>query len=321
MKAAVLEKYGEVPQYKEFPTPEPSSTSEVLMEVKAAALKNFDKFVAAGKSYVSYGHLPAVVGSDAVGVLPDGTSVYARANGTFAEKAIIDSSKSIPLPDGIDWATAAALPNAVLGAGLALKRRAGIKTGDIVLINGGTGVTGKIAIQLARYYGAAKVFVTGFTEKIEAEKGAIGIDALISTRENDKVFLEKLRQLNAASPITVVLDYLWGHSAELILQFLMGSDGKFMEQFTRFIQIGSLAGDEIKLSANTLRSSKVNIVGSGVGSHSADDYRYFNRELLPEAFRLAARGKIKIETEEGNLKDISSLWNKPANGKRLVVKI
>lgn len=321
MKAAVLEKYGEIPQYKEFPIPKPASATEALMEVKAAALKNFDKFVVSGKSYVTYESLPAVVGSDAVGILPDGSRVYAQTSGAFAEKALIDTRKSVLVPDGIDWATAAALPNAAMGAGLALKRRARIKAGDVVLINGGTGVTGKLAIQLARYYGAAKVFVTGFTQQIEAEKNDLDIDALVSTQQSDDVFLEKLRLLNKAFPITVVLDYLWGHPAELILQLLRGTNGKFMEQFTRFVQIGSLAGDEIKLSANTLRSSKVNIVGSGVGSHSADDYLYFNQELLPEIFELAARGKIKIETREGSLKDVSSLWNQPANGKRWVVKM
>ena len=319
MKAAVLEKYGENPRYREFPDPEPASSSEVVMKVKAAALKNLDKMMATGKSYVNYEDLPAVTGSDAVGILEDGTKVYARTRGAFAERALIDKSKSIPLPDDISWATAAALPNAVMGSGLALKRRAGIEAGDVVLINGGTGVTGKTAIQLARYFGAAKVFVTGFVEEIEDEKEELGIDALISTKEPDEVFLNQLRQLNAASPITVVLDYLWGHSVELILQFLAGSDGKFMEHFTRFVQIGSLSGDKIKLSANTLRSSKVQIIGSGMGSHSADDFRYLDQELLPEVFELAARGEIKIDTEEGNLKDITSLWNKPAAGKRWVV--
>lgn len=319
MKAAVLEKYGESPRYQEFPDPKPAASSEVVMEVKAAALKNLDKMMATGKSYVNYGELPAVAGSDAVGVLADGTKVYARTHGAFAEKAIIDRNQFIPLPEGIDWATAAALPNAVVGSGLALKRRAEIKAGDVVLINGGTGVTGKVAIQLAKHYGAAKVFVTGFVEELEEEKEELGIDALISTRESDEVFLEKLKQLNITSPITVVLDYLWGHSAELILRFLAGSDGKFMDHFTRFVQIGSLSGDEIKLSANTLRSSKVTIIGSGMGSHSADDFRYLDQELLPEVFALAARGRIKIDTDEGDLKDIASLWKEPVTGKRWVV--
>lgn len=78
MKAVVLEKYGESPRYQEFPDPKPAASSEVVMEVMAAALKNLDKMMAAGKSYLNYGELPAVAGSDAVGVLADGTKVYAR---------------------------------------------------------------------------------------------------------------------------------------------------------------------------------------------------------------------------------------------------
>lgn len=321
MKAAVLEKFGEAPKYKNFPAPKPSLSTEVVMEVKAAALKNLDKLMASEDSYINYGELPAVIGTDAVGILSDGTKVYARTRGAIAKKVTVDKSKTILLPEGIDWATAAALPNAVMGAGLALKRRAKITSGDVVLINGGTGVTGKIAAQLAKYYGAKKVFVTGYIEELEAQKDELGIDALLSTRVSDEVFMGKLNQLNNEWPITVVLDYLWGHSAELILRFLMGSDGKFMEQYTRFIQIGSLSGDEIKLSANTLRSSKVKIIGSGMGSHSAADFTYLDEELIPETFALAVDGKIKIDIEEGKLEDITSLWNKPSTGKRLVVRI
>lgn len=303
----------------DFKAPEIDSGKQFLMNVHAVALKNLDKIMASGKSYVSYGKLPAIVGSDGVGTLADGTKVFARANGTFAEQVAISSY--IILPQEIDWVVAAALPNAAFGAGLSLKKRAQIKKGDVVLINGGTGVTGKMAIQLARYYGASKIIVSGFVEHLEADKENLGIDELISTRETDGEIIKRLREINEDSPITVVLDYLWGRSAELILQFLMGTGGRYMEQETRFVQVGSLSGDEIKLSANTMRSSKVQIMGSGMGSHTQDDFRYFDQELLPEIFQWAVAGKLSIDTIADSLRNIGELWNKNPKGKRIVLKI
>ncbi|HLR51093.1 MAG TPA: zinc-binding alcohol dehydrogenase family protein [Candidatus Sphingobacterium stercoripullorum] len=321
MKAAILNNYGDTPTYQDINEPKAPNSDQLILEVKAAALKNFDKIMATGKSYVNYGELPSVVGTDAVGCLADGRRVYAQARGTMAHKILIDKNKFIELPENISWASAAALPNAVLGSALALLKRAKIKKGDVVLIHGGTGVTGKIACQLAKHYGASKVFVTGHTEKIEAQQSELGIDALISTRMSDGEFIEELHRLNESNPITIVLDYLWGHTAELILKFLMGKDGKFMDQFTRFIQIGSLSGDEITVNANWLRSSKVEIIGSGVGSHTAEDFQEFFTTILPEAFKLAAENKLTIDTTLGKLEDIESLWTTKTSGSRLVIQL
>src|SRR5579875_521829 len=177
MKAAVLHQLGQIPKYEDYKEPTPQKENEVVMTVKAAAIKNIDKGRAAGSHYASYQHLPVVVGIDGVGVLEDGRRVYANGiTGTMAEKALIDKNKLTVLPDGIDDVTAAALPNAVLGADLALRYRARIQKGAVVLINGATGITGKIAVQLAKHYGAAKVIATGRNETMLEQLGQLGAD-------------------------------------------------------------------------------------------------------------------------------------------------
>ena len=82
----------------------------------------------------------------------------------------------VKISEGLDNATAAAIPNAVAGSAMALRFRAGIKPGETVLVNGATGVTGKIAIQIAKYYGAGKVIVTGRNENSLKALSALGAD-------------------------------------------------------------------------------------------------------------------------------------------------
>ncbi|MEZ4915832.1 MAG: hypothetical protein R2836_02470 [Chitinophagales bacterium] len=160
MKAIVVSKAGENPKLvNDFPLPEKQNENEVLLQVKSVAVKNLDKLRASGKHYsLNYDDGKAkIVGMDGVGTLGDGTRVYAVSkNGILAEQAWVQKESIVPIPNNLDSALAAALPNAVMGAALALRFRAKMKQNNVVMIvNGATGVTGKeIAVQLAKLYGA-----------------------------------------------------------------------------------------------------------------------------------------------------------------------
>jgi NADPH:quinone reductase-like Zn-dependent oxidoreductase len=79
----------------------------------------------------------------------------------MAEKAIVSKERMIALPAALDIVTAAALPNAVMGSAMPLRFRAAMQAGETVLVNGATGVTGRMAVQLAKYYGAKRIIATG----------------------------------------------------------------------------------------------------------------------------------------------------------------
>ncbi len=160
MKAAIIYPGNEVPEFAEFPEPVVHNDEEILMTVKTVALKQVDRARALGKHYSIQKDLKLahVIGSDGVGLLEDGTRVYAIGTGGMAaEKAVIEKSRMIPLPAIIDDASAAALPNTVIGSAMALLFRAGMKKGETILINGATGFTGRIAVQVAKYYGAGRI--------------------------------------------------------------------------------------------------------------------------------------------------------------------
>ena len=313
----------EMPQYVDFPEPIVHNDEELLISVKAAAIKHLDKSKATGKHY-STRNDPSrakVIGGDGVGLLKDGTRVYAiGVSGMIAEKAVIEKSRMVPLPAGIDDVTAAALPNAVIGSAMGIRFRTGMKQGETVLINGATGFTGKIAVQIAKHYGAQKIIVSGRNEESLQSLLTLGADEIISVKQDDDTIVSQIKNIHNSTPIDVIIDYLWGHTAELILSALKGQ-GSFTHK-TRFVSIGAVTGDIIQLSAENLRSVDLQLSGSGLGSWTKDQVQRLFDEILPEMFQLAANKKLKVDTINVKLKDIEQLWNMDVpDGKRLVVVI
>lgn len=322
MKAAIIYQAGEIPQYAEIPEPVVQHDQEVLVRVKAVAIKNLDKLKASGQHYSSEKTAKIqVVGTDGVGLLPNGQRIYGVGTaGSMAEQAVFIKDWCSPVPDALDDATAAALPNAAMGSALALRFRAGLKPGETVLINGATGFTGKMAIQLARYYGAGKIIVTGRNEEVLQTLPELGADQLVSLNQDDNDFVSQLKKIHAETPINVVIDYLWGHSAELILSSLKGT-GTFSAR-TRYVSIGSMSGDTITLSSQILRSIDLQLSGSGLGSWTKEEISLLFKEILPEMFRLAAEQQLKIEITAVPIQEIEKFWNSTlTDGKRLVVNI
>lgn len=323
MKAAVMYGKGELPQYVDFPEPMVHNKDEIIVNVKAVAIKHFDKGHAAGKHYSSDAPAPEgrVIGGDGVCLLEDGSRVYGMGvSGMLAEKAAIHKDRMVKIPTALDDATAAALPNAVIGAAMGLRFKADIKPGDVVLINGATGFTGQVAIQIAKYYGAKKVIVTGRNLTFLNSLLALGADETVSVIQHDEQFKAQLKAIHTQTPIDIIIDYLWGHTAEMILACIKG-DGSFTNKI-RYVSVGSMTGDLIQLSAANLRSVDIQLTGSGLGAWSKHQVGLFFSEILPEMFQLAAEGKLKVQTISVKLKNIAYLWNLDVpNGQRLVVAI
>lgn len=322
MKAAILQQLGQPPVYGEYPDPVPAE-NQLLINIKAASVKNLDKARAGGTHYASYSNLPTTIGIDGVGVLEDGRKVYAQGiTGMIAEKAIVSPHQITELPEGIDYETAAALPNAIIGSAMALIVRAEIKEGQNILINGGTGVTGMIAIQLARHYKANRIIVTGRNEEQLQKAIQLGADSSISLKQDDDSIITQLKTIHSENHIDIVIDYLWGKPMELILKSVKGDSVSHESGKVRVVTVGEMAGATINLSSGLLRSSDIELMGSGFGSLSPKDLENFNNNILPQMFQLAANGQLSIETDVEPLSNIQEAWNKEiGSGKRLVIKI
>ena len=313
---------GDGPKYVEFPDPTVENEDQVLINVKAAAIKHIDQSIARGQHYSAKADptQARIIGGDGVGTLADGTRVYGVGSGMVAQRALINKNLLVALPDNLDDATAAALANAVIGAAMGLRFKADVHPGDTVLINGATGVTGRVAVQIARLYGAKTVIATGRNPEALRTLLTLGANEVISVQQTDDAFVAQIQALHKQTPIDVIIDYLWGHSAELLLTALQGN-GSFTHK-TRFVSVGSVTGDSLQLSAATLRSVDLQLTGSGLGSWTKQEVGKLFGEILPTMFQLAADGQLKIETVTVPLASIEHIYDKPvADGQRLVVII
>jgi NADPH:quinone reductase-like Zn-dependent oxidoreductase len=182
MKAAIITAPGVTPIYGEFEKPSAKEGEEII-SVRAAALTNLTKSRASGAHYSSSGIFPAVVGTDGVGVTQDGRRVYfampEAPNGAMAEFCAIHARRCVAIPDTVDDITAAAIANPGMSAWAGLVERAHLVSGETVLVNGATGTAGRIAVQLAKHLGAAKVIATGRNRMELEEMKAIGADTVI----------------------------------------------------------------------------------------------------------------------------------------------
>lgn len=323
MKAAVIQQAGAIPQYADFAEPV-SSEGMQTVTVLASAIKNIDKMLVAGSHYAHhYKTWPAVAGTDGVGVLPDGTRVYAGAAapyGMMAAQALISNRFFVPVPDSLDAVTAAALPNPGVSAWLALEWRGKIKSGDTVFILGATGVTGQLAVQLARHLGAGKIIAAGRNEAVLQTLPQLGATELVSLSQPAHALRQQLAGILQQQPPDIVIDYLWGEPAEQLLEALTGHDLQAEGHITRYIQAGEMAGSHIRLAAAILRSTGIELLGMGGGSMPKEVMASIPTEIIPKLFALAASHTIRITTETVALVDIAAAWQRSdTSGKRMVV--
>ena len=317
MNAAVLHTINQPPRFEQFPEPV-AAENEVIVHVRAAALKPIDKQMASGSHYAGYRKLPAVCGMDGVGCLDDGTRVFFGAPrapfGAMAQRTIVPRAFTFPVPENVDDETAAALPNPGVSAWLSLAYRAKLVRGENVLILGATGVTGKLAVKIAKLLGAARVVAAGRNQDVLKTLTSLGADATISlalpANELSDAFLREAGQ----SGFQVVLDYVWGRPAEVFLAAITRREFAVIQSETRFVQAGESAAPTITLPAAVLRSTALTLLGTaGIPS----------RDVLVQAFQqvmaYAAKGDLHIDTERVPLADIENAWQRDQPGCRLVI--
>ncbi|MGX4584602.1 hypothetical protein [Paenibacillus chitinolyticus] len=156
MKAAIVKEKGTIPVMGHFDFPV-ATDGQVVINVSATALSRVSKFRSMGMHYSSKVNFPIVAGLDGVGTLKDGTRVYfalpTAPYGSLAEQTIVNEKLTVRLPDGINDLTAAAIANPAMSSWAALVFRADFKPGQTVLINGATGASGSLAVQIARDWG------------------------------------------------------------------------------------------------------------------------------------------------------------------------
>ena len=322
MKAAIVTAAGTSPTFGDFQTPVAQEALE-LITVTAAALSNLTKGRAAGSHYSSDNQYPFVPGVDGVGITSDGRRVYFAMPeapfGAMAEQTLVDPRHTVPLPASLDDIAAAALANPGMSCWAALVERAHIQAGETVLINGATGSAGTVAVQVAKHLGAKKVIVTGRNAKELEALRSLGADVVIpfdlrpESPQGIHDFEIALKS-EFVHGLDIVVDYLWGTSARTIIVAI----AKSVEDAhpVRFVQVGEASGEPVEVPAAALRSSAIQIMGSGLKSVPFPKLL----DAIRQTFDLAAQGKLHLATKAVPLSTIVDNWNGPGKP-RLVYTI
>lgn len=317
MKAAVLRSFREAPRYEEFPDPVVSE-GEVLVHVRAAGLHPAVRALASGSHYGSAGVLPVVAGIDGAGRLEDGASVFFAGPrspyGTMAELASVPRAFCIPLAEGLDEVTAAAGLNPGLSGWLALTWRAKLARGETVLIMGATGVAGQLAVQSARLLGAARIVAAGRNKKVLERLTELGASSVVDLTGSSDEIQGALTREAAEAHFDVVIDYLWGSPTEALLAAIEKRSLVRGAPRIRLVQVGDSADESIRLRADLLRSSGLEIYGSGGGTVPVEDVV----AAVPHFMQLLAKGHLTVDAEVVPLSEVESNWSRPQKGKRIV---
>lgn len=321
MKAAVLHALGEVPQWEEIPQPVPQDGEE-LIEVTAAPVNNIDRVRADGSHYSvrsgEYvpGGLPAVPGVIGAGRRPGGQRVlFGSRCGTMAQYSVASPQMTFLIPDGLDDAVAAAAWNPGLSAWLAFGWRCPVQPGQTVLILGATGVTGKLAVQAARHFGAGRVVAAGRNQQVLGMLPELGADATIQLGQPDGALAAAFAAQAGEGGYDLVVDYLWGHPAEVFLASAGHHDAQIRSGRIRLLQAGEMAGQVISLPAAALRSAGLEILGMGTGTMPPMDVI---TGMLRELLDLLADGKLRIDIERIPLSAVTQVWARDQQGRRPV---
>ncbi|MBX5475950.1 MAG: NAD(P)H-quinone oxidoreductase [Clostridia bacterium] len=295
MKAIVLEGHGgpEVLRWREVPDPEPAA-DEVRVRVRATAVNRADILQRMG-GYPQPGSRPEVeilgleyageidaVGRDVHGFRPGDRVMGLLAGGGYAEYVTTHHRLLMPIPDGLSFEEAAAIPEAWLTAYDALFAWAGARMGDRVLIHAGGSGVGTAATQLARAIGATVWTTVGSAEKAERSR-ALGAKRAIVYRQED--FVAVLREETG------------GRGADIILEFVgapyLARDIEVAAVGGRIVVIGTMGGSHAEVPLGPLLAKRVRIQGTTLRSRPLEAKAALTQDFAAHALPLFAEGVLK----------------------------
>jgi len=201
--------------------------------------------------------------------------------GGFAEEVIADAARLIPMPGGMDFATAAAFVMVYGTSHYALKDRAQLKPGETLLVLGAAGGVGLATVELGKVMGAHVIAAASTNEKLEVCKQH-GADEVINYVTED--LKERVKQLTPGKGVDVVFDPVGGDYSEAALRSMAWGG--------RFLVVGFTAGDIPRIPLNLPLLKGCSIVGVFWGAFSERDPRR-SQQHLQELLTWFAEGKLK----------------------------
>jgi NADPH2:quinone reductase len=292
MKAIVVSRFGgpEVLSYEKMELPTVGA-EDVLIRVEATSVNFAD--VKARYGNKDGKQPPFIPGLDCAGeVVQIGPNVKGfhvgqrviafPKSGSYAEYAVADSMLTFPIPDQMDYATAAACPIVSFTSWMLLSDVGRLTPGESVLIHAAAGGVGTTAIQLAKILGAGTIIGTVSREdKIPVALKA-GADYVIDTSKED--FVKAVLAITQGKGVDLILDSIAGEVTERGL--------KCLAPYGRLVQFGNASGQVASFQTKDLHASCRSVLGFSFGT---------TRKLRPELARNVSE-KVLGYIQEGRLR-------------------
>ena len=275
----------------ERPRPVPAS-GEVLIRVAAAGVNRPDVFQRRGR-YPPPPGASDIPGLEVAGVVEEvgadvrdcrvGDGVCALvAGGGYAEYCVAPSPQCLPIPRGLDYVAAAAMPETFFTVWTNVFERGRLQPNDALLVHGGSSGIGTTAIQLARAFGSRVFATAGSAEKCAACE-RLGAERAIDYRAED--FVAIVRQLTGDRGVDVVLDMVGGEYFARNIEAL-ATDG-------RLVEIATLQGVKAELNIQTIMQRRLTITGSTLRARPVADKGAIARALRIRVWPLVEAGAVK----------------------------
>jgi len=275
----------------ERPKPEPAA-DEVLIKVAAAGVNRPDVFQRRGR-YPPPPGASDIPGLEVAGIVeavgpgvtdwPKGTPVCALiAGGGYAEYCTAPAPQCLPVPRGLDLASAAAIPETFFTVWTNVFDRGRLAAGESILVHGGSSGIGTTAIQLARARGARVFATAGSAEKCSACE-RLGAEKCINYRDAD--FAAAVKALTANRGVDVVLDMVGGD------YFARNVDVLAVEG--RLVEIATLSGAKSEINIQTVMQRRLTITGSTLRARPVADKGAIAAAVRREVWPLLESGAVR----------------------------
>jgi len=278
-----------VPVERPRPTP---AAGEVLIKVAAAGVNRPDVFQRRGR-YPPPPGASDIPGLEVAGVVEEvgadvhdlrvGDGVCALvAGGGYAEYCVAPAPQCLPVPRGLDYVAAAAMPETFFTVWTNVFERGRLQANEAILVHGGSSGIGTTAIQLARAHGSRVFATAGSAEKCAACE-RLGAERAINYREDD--FVAIVRQLTGDRGVDVVLDMVGGD------YFARNIEALAIEG--RLVEIATLQGAKAELNIQTIMQRRLTITGSTLRARPVAEKGAIARALGARVWPLVESGAVK----------------------------
>jgi NADPH2:quinone reductase len=300
MKAALCTHYGPPEELvlEDVPSPTPGR-GQVVVIVRACGV-NFPDVLLIQDKYQFKPALPFAPGGEIAGIVKElgqdvaspkpGDAVIASiGNGGFAEEALADAARCIPMPDQLDFAVASSFLVAYGTSWHALKDRAQLQAGETLVVLGAAGGTGLAAVEIGHVMGARVIAGASTQEKVDLARAHGADDGFVYpagalSREQQKALTDEIRRLSGANGADVLYDPVGGDYAEPALR-AMNWNG-------RYLVVGFAAGDIPRVPLNLALLKGCSIIGVFWGAAVARDPKKGFGDLA-EIARWIAEGRLQ----------------------------